>query len=138
MKLCLFCKIQLNKKPQVKYCSNKCQADYKYKIYIEKWLKGLVSGDRGINAKNISCHVKKYLMNKYDSQCSACGWGLIHPITKISPLEIDHIDGDSENNKESNLRLLCPNCHSLTDNFRNLNKGKGRRWRREIYNLNKK
>lgn len=31
-----------------------------------------------------------------------------------APLEIEHIDGNALNNKEDNLILLCPNCHSLT------------------------
>jgi 5-methylcytosine-specific restriction endonuclease McrA len=42
-------------------------------------------------------------------------------------------DGNSENNLEENLRLLCPNCHSLSPNFRNLNKGYGRKWRVNKY-----
>lgn len=49
------------------------------------------------------------------------------------PLEIDHVDGDASNNLESNIRLLCPNCHALTSNFKNLNRGRGRKWRREKY-----
>ena len=32
--------------------------------------------------------------------------------------ELDHIDGDRTNHKLSNLRILCPNCHSQTDTFR--------------------
>lgn len=32
-------------------------------------------------------------------------------------LQIDHIDGDFLNNCIENLRFLCPNCHSQTDNF---------------------
>jgi len=32
-----------------------------------------------------------------------------------------HKDGNRSNNKEDNLELLCPNCHSLTDNFGILN-----------------
>jgi 5-methylcytosine-specific restriction endonuclease McrA len=30
-----------------------------------------------------------------------------------------------------NLELLCPNCHSLTKNYKGSNKGQGRQWRRE-------
>jgi 5-methylcytosine-specific restriction endonuclease McrA len=38
------------------------------------------------------------------------------------PLELEHIDGNSSNNKLENLELLCPNCHSLTDTYRGKNK----------------
>ena len=34
-------------------------------------------------------------------------------------IELDHIDGDSNNHKFENLRMLCPNCHSQTPTFRN-------------------
>ena len=30
-------------------------------------------------------------------------------------------DGDATNNSEDNLQLLCPNCHSLTENYGRLN-----------------
>lgn len=36
-------------------------------------------------------------------------------------LEMDHIDGDNMNDKLENLRLLCPNCHSQTTNWRGRN-----------------
>lgn len=45
--------------------------------------------------------------------CSGIEW-LGGPI----PLEIDHIDGDRENNTLANIRLLCPNCHALTPTYR--------------------
>lgn len=38
------------------------------------------------------------------------------------PLELEHIDGNSKNNKISNLTLLCPNCHALTPTYRGKNK----------------
>ena len=37
-------------------------------------------------------------------------------------LQIDHIDGNSSNNSDKNLRFLCPNCHSQTTTFGTLNK----------------
>jgi hypothetical protein len=40
---------------------------------------------------------------------------------KVIPLELHHINGDRFDNRLENLRLLCPNCHALTDN----NAGKG-------------
>ena len=53
------------------------------------------------------------------ARCNNCGleqW-LHAPI----PLELDHIDGDVENNAINNLRLLCPNCHALTPTYRGKN-----------------
>ena len=50
----------------------------------------------------------------------------------IKDIQVDHIDGDYRNNKIDNLRLLCPNCHSLSSNYKNLNKGKGRSKRKRF------
>jgi len=125
---CLVCNEKTNRN-SYKYCSNKCQQTYQYQDYIRKWKQGLVSGNRGIVAKNISSYIKRYLIEKYGEKCTACGWHKINLVTKRVPLEIDHINGNGEDNEESNLRLICPNCHALSSNFRNLNKGKGRSWR---------
>ena len=48
--------------------------------------------------------------------CGTCG--LSKWLDRPIPLELDHIDGDSENNELSNLRLLCPNCHAFTPTYR--------------------
>lgn len=125
---CLSCG-EAPRRESYKYCSNQCQKDYEYKAYIRGWKNGQAGGNRGIITKILSRHIKRYLKEKYKDECSLCGWNKRHPITGVIPIEIDHIDGDSENNKEENLRLICPNCHSLTSNFRNLNRGKGRSWR---------
>jgi len=49
--------------------------------------------------------------------CERCGWA---KQTKEGylPLELDHINGDRHDNRLENLRILCPNCHSLTANHR--------------------
>lgn len=49
------------------------------------------------------------------------------------PLELEHIDGDSENNLACNLKMLCPNCHAQTLTYKSKNKGRGRHARRERY-----
>jgi DNA-directed RNA polymerase subunit L len=132
-KSCKYCTKKLTNRFQKKYCSNKCQIDAQYRDYIASWKNGLNKGDRGIRTKNFSGHLKRFLLEKYDGKCCLCGWAKKHPVTGKVPIEIDHLDGNSENNLEKNLRLLCPNCHSLTTSFKNLNKGKGRIWRKEKY-----
>jgi hypothetical protein len=132
-KTCIYCKKIFSNRWQQKYCSNNCQFELQYENYITKWKSGEKSGNIGINTRNISRHLKRYLLEKYNYKCSKCGWNKKHPTSGVPPLEIDHIDGNSENNTEYNLRVLCPNCHALTSNFKKYNNGKGRKWRINKY-----
>jgi len=125
---CLVCN-NFTKRLVYKYCSLKCQSTHRYNQYIDRWKQGLETGVIGITTKTISAHLRRYLQNKYGDKCSVCGWNQKNPTTNVVPLEIDHVDGNADNNVEENLRLICPNCHSLSSNFRNLNKGHGRAWR---------
>lgn len=126
---CITCGKLIIRKGASKFCSIKCQFRNQYNQYISRWKQGLENGNRGINTKTLSRHIKHYLFEKFGDKCFRCGWDQKHPKTLVVPLEINHIDGNSENNKEENLELLCPNCHALTPNFRNLNRGNGRSWR---------
>jgi 5-methylcytosine-specific restriction endonuclease McrA len=126
---CKVCKGLLKSRHQIKYCSNKCQAIEKYKKSIENWKNGIKSGTVGIKTRIISTYLRRYLFEKYKGKCVLCGWGKRNKISGKVALEVDHINGDAENNTEENLRLICPNCHALTPHFRNLNKGNGRAWR---------
>lgn len=125
-----FCKIcgKPVSKASKGFCSNTCYAEFKYNEYIEKWKRGEVNGLRG--EYQLSTHIKKYIFKKYNNKCSECGWDKINPYTGTFPLEIHHKDGNFENNKEENLQLLCPCCHSLTPTYKNHNKS-GRKARKK-------
>jgi hypothetical protein len=56
-------------------------------------------------------------------QCEICGWSEQAADGRI-PVELDHINGDRMDNRLKNLRILCPNCHSLQSTHRGLNKHK--------------
>lgn len=119
MSKCLNCKKDLINR-QTKYCSNQCQQQYQYFLYIENWKNGIESGMGG--QFGLSHHIKHYLLEKNNYKCEKCGWGEINLFTNTIPLEVHHKDGDYRNNEEQNLELLCPNCHSLTETFRGANK----------------
>jgi endogenous inhibitor of DNA gyrase (YacG/DUF329 family) len=108
-----------------KYCSNTCQMAYQHQVYIDKWRNGDISGLQCIGI--VSCHIKRYLRNKYKDRCCLCGWAKINLKTGLVPLVADHIDGNWRNNTENNLRLICPNCDALSSTYAGLNRGNGRK-----------
>lgn len=66
--------------------------------------------------------IKQHLIknNIKEKRCENCQ--LTHWIDTEISLELHHVDGNNQNNDISNLKLLCPNCHSLTPNYRGKNK----------------
>jgi len=106
-----------------KYCNNQCQKDYEYKQFIKDWLDGKV--EKG------SRHIKRYILELQKHKCAKCNldsW-LDNPIV----LELEHKDGNSDNNDLTNLECLCPNCHSQTPTYKARNTGNGRHARRIRY-----
>ena len=113
---------------QKEFCSHDCQNNFYYKQYIERWKKDEESGLKG--EYGVSKYIKRYLFEKYGCKCEMCGWGEKNEFTGNIPLEIHHKDGNYMNNKEENLQLLCPNCHSLTESYKSHNKN-GRKGRKK-------
>ena len=130
------CELAKWKKTYCKKCQKlhmndaaKVKNDSHYINYIANWKAGLVDGMKG--EYQISSHIVRYLREKFDNKCSKCGWNETNSYTGKIPLETEHIDGDYTNNKEENLDLLCPNCHSLTPTYKGANRGKGRKQRKK-------
>lgn len=113
-----------------KFCSNKCQAEYSHKQYIKRWKNGEENGMCG--EYGLSNHIRRYLLAKTEYKCEKCGWGEKNKFTGTIPLEIHHVNGNYTDNKEENLQVLCPNCHSLTETHKSHNK-KGRFGRKKYY-----
>ena len=130
--LCLNCQKHVMKKREWsknerKFCNKQCELKYKEDQYLKEWLsgnhRGYVEGDN----LPLSSFVRRYIRNKYEDKCAECGWNVINPFSNICNLEIHHIDGDASNCMENNLILLCPNCHSLTKNYKYLNENSSRK-----------
>lgn len=119
---CLFCKNVFSLRPSArwgKYCSNACQGKYA-KAERQKLIRsGLNSTLKGM---------REFLIEKFGNQCRLCGqlpeWNG-KPLT----LQLDHKDGDSDNNHWKNMRLLCPNCHTQTPTYGS--KGLGNRYKKD-------
>jgi 5-methylcytosine-specific restriction endonuclease McrA len=105
------------------YCSLKCQHEDQYKQNISDWLSKKITGKKSDGRP--SDFVRRYLLEETNYKCSECGWSKPNPVNGIIYLEVDHIDGSRENGYRENLRVLCPNCHTLTDTYKTLNKNMG-------------
>lgn len=98
-----------------KFCNHQCQSAMKLNNSLEKFKQGKISHRNTI---------KKCLIKIHGYKCSICS--LDHWQGYRLSLELDHVDGNAGNNMPDNLRLVCPNCHSITPTWKGRNKGLGR------------
>lgn len=94
------------------------KSDYRRERRIQELDAVLISGSR------VQSHgLKKRLFHAglKEAKCELCGWCEMSLDGRI-PVELDHINGDRYDNRLENLRILCPNCHSLQPTHRGKNK----------------
>ena len=99
------------KTPQNKFCSRKCSYEFRKAELIER-----ISRDEFISGKTI----RRYYLSIRGHICEHCKntiWNGV-PI----PLDVHHIDGKLNHNKPENIKILCPNCHTLTENYKSKNR----------------
>lgn len=124
---CLYCNNIINSddRQRRKYCNQSCFNGHKEQLIFEN----IESG----NHQSMDTRIyKKYLIKLHGEKCMECGWCEVNQHSGNIPLELHHVDFNPDNNKVDNLQLLCPNCHSLTKNWKGMTKGSGRYSRRRI------
>lgn len=104
-----------------KYCNNDCSSKHLTEQHKQKWYDGSLT--KPIDRKTIY----KYLAEDVGHKCSVCG--ISDWMGQDLVLQVDHIDGNAGDNSPSNVRLICPNCHSQQDNWGGRNRGNGRKSR---------
>ena len=104
------------------FCSIQCQQDFR----MEEKVKNGTAKHRTL---------KKFLLKKFGEKCWECGiteWN-----NKKLSFELEHKNGNSDDNSLENLSIICPNCHSQTSTYKAKNKGNGRHSRRVRYSEGK-
>jgi len=82
-------------------------------ILVQKWTTG-----ECYRAANLHPWIRFYLLEQANFSCTWCGDSQKNPVSDGYILQVDHIDGDSTNQCPQNLRVLCYNCHSLTETYK--------------------
>lgn len=129
---CLGCGVELTKRHQKVFCSNRCQRAMERGENVARWLATGI----GAPGSGHGHYIRTYVLADQGEVCAICGgattWNEL-PLRFV----LDHVDGDSANNHRDNLRLICPNCDSQLPTFKPATGARGRAWRRPRYSEGK-
>lgn len=164
--ICIYCNNTLTSTHAKKFCNRSCAAKHNNRNRESRSIESRNKTSESIKALGPRSHetiIKalhsysvtriKYLFNtpferlerqskririiiEQEGKCARCGiseW-LGQPVC----FEMDHIDGNNQNNTRHNLEILCPNCHSNTPTWKGRNSTRDRTKINEYINLRKK
>lgn len=126
---CIECK-KLVRLGQRKPCPPGFMSEIAKKSHLRKRIEGYADWKSG-SCVFSSRTIKRMLADIEGYKCSSCG--ISDWMGKRITLELEHKDGNSDNNSPDNVCLICPNCHSQTPTYKGANKGRGRHFRRQRY-----
>jgi hypothetical protein len=86
-------------------------------------LRGMAIARLLVRRRRNRSHLKTRMIKAglLESRCQICR--LAEWRGKPLSIHLDHINGDKDDNRLENLRMLCPNCHSQTPTFSGRNVG---------------
>ena len=124
---CLYCNTEtLN----IKYCSQTCMNQSYIDETVEQIQKtGVLPTHK---SGGITVGARKYLISQRGRKCEKCEndrW-----MGVLIPIEFHHKNGNPDDNRETNIQILCSNCHAITINHRGRNKNGNGRWSRKNKN----
>lgn len=127
---CLQCgqKFTIHPKQNTKYCSKRCEGEYKSLLKYKEYL---LHPELYAQVRNMRW-VKKYILKEQNNRCSICKCSNIwnhRPLVFV----LDHINGRASDNSRNNLRCICPNCDSQLDTFKSKNKNSDRIYHRKYH-----
>ena len=125
---CQSCGVVLPGRKSRKYCSVGCQRASDRERHIAEWLN---SGAVYVGSR-AGHYIRRYILDEQAGCCSICS-GPSEWCGKPLNFVLDHVDGNSADNRRENLRLVCPNCDSQLATYKGRNRGRGRASRRERY-----
>lgn len=105
------------------YCDVLCANKHKHIVRYNDFLN---NNEKYCIGNYTPKYFKNDFLNEQNGECDICKCNTVWNDKKIVFI-LDHIDGDSSNNKRENLRLVCPNCDSQLDTYKSKNKNSARR-----------